>query len=507
MPGNSTGNRQGAISTVKSTVETLTTTRVRLAVEVGFDELKPSLDAAYQKIGASIRVPGFRPGKAPARIIDQRVGRAAVLEEAVNDALPKAYTEAVRETGVKALGQPDIEVTNLDDGQSLSFTAEVDIRPEITLPVLSAIAVDVDDVEVSDADIEEQLDALRDRFGTLKGVDRVVQSGDYVALDLLAEVDGQEVEGGSANGLSYEVGSGNLIDGLDEAIEGKAAGESATFETTLQQGERAGDQAVVTATVNSVKEKELPAADDDFAQLASEFDTIDELRADLRTRLGRVKQLGQGSQARDKVLEQLIDTIEFDVPESAVASEVGYREHEIVHSMNHDDDLMARFLTEQGKTREEFDAELRENAIRSVKAQFILDSIADAEELSVDDAELTTYLVRQADRYNMSPQDFANEIVKAGNLPGLVADVRRNKALALALSAATITDASGNTVDLSALTPAQLDEADEAADAAQLGGDDFGHDHDGHDHAEHDHPEHDHDHLREHGDDDGHDHG
>ena len=260
---------------MKSTVENLSPTRVRLAVEVPFEELGPSLDAAYQKIGASIRVPGFRPGKAPARIIDQRVGRAAVLEEAVNNALPRIYGEAIRENEIKALGQPDVDVTNLDDGVSLSFTAEVDVRPEITLPELSGIEVTVDDAEVTDADIDEQLDALRDRFGTLTGVDRTVAAGDYVSIDLEAEVDGEQIEGGSAKGLSYEVGSGDLIDGLDDAITGKSAGESTTFFTTIAQGEKVGSQSQVTVTVNSVKEKELPAADDDFAQLASEFDTIE----------------------------------------------------------------------------------------------------------------------------------------------------------------------------------------------------------------------------------------
>ena len=269
---------------MKSTVENLGPTRVRLAVEVPFDELKPSFDAAYKKIGAQVRIPGFRPGKAPARIIDQRVGRAAVLEEAVNTALPKAYGDAARESGVRVLGQPDIEVTSLDDGKQLAFTAEVDVRPEITLPDLTAVAVTVDDVAVTDDEVDEQLDALRERFATLIGVERPVQSGDYVSIDLVALIDGTEVEGGSASNLSYEVGRADLVDGLDDAIIGTNAGESVTFDTTLRSGDHAGDQAAVTATVNSVKEKELPTVDDEFAQLASEFDTVDELRADLRAR-------------------------------------------------------------------------------------------------------------------------------------------------------------------------------------------------------------------------------
>jgi trigger factor len=441
---------------VKSTIENLSPTRVRLAVEVPFEELKPSLDAAYKKIGAQVRVPGFRPGKVPARVIDQRVGRAAVLEEAVNDALPRVYNDAAREHDLRPLGSPDIDVTNLDDGTSLSFTAEVDIRPEIPLPDLDGIAVTVDDVTVSDADVDEQLESLRARFATLTGVERAVQTGDFVSLDLLAVVDGEEVEGGSAKGLSYEVGSGDLIDGLDDAIAAKTAGESATFATTLQQGEHAGQEAEVTATVNSVKERELPELDDEFAQLASEFDTIDELRADLRTRLSRAKSLEQGTQARDKVLEAVVDATVFPLPESAVTAEVEYREHEVVHSLGHDDALFERYLSMQNQTREEFETQLREAAEKSVRAQFVLDAAADAKDVQVSDAELTEYLVRQAARYQMAPQEFANQVVQGGNLPALYADVRRNKALAEILEQAVVTDASGKRVDLSALTAGNL---------------------------------------------------
>jgi trigger factor len=459
---------------VKSTVESLSPTRVRLAVEVPFEELKPSLDAAYKKIGAQVRIPGFRPGKVPARIIDQRVGRGAVLEEAINDALPRVYSEAARDAAIQPLGQPEIDVTNLEDGQTLSFTAEVDVRPEINLPELDGIAVTVDDVTITDAEVDEQLDELRDRFGTLNGVERPVQTGDYVSLDLLAMADGVEVEGGSATGLSYEVGSGNLIDGLDEAIVGKSAGESATFGTTLQQGDAAGSEAEVTATVNSVKEKELPDVDDGFAQLASEFDTVAELRDDLRERLGRTKALEQGAQARDKVLDSLVDGIEFDLPESVVQAEVDFREHEVVHSLGHDDAMLDRYLEMQGKTRDEFTAELREGAEKSVRAQFVLDAVADKTEVQVGDGELTEYLVREAARYEMPPQDFANEIVKAGKLPDLIAGVRRNKALANVLEAAVITDESGNSVDLGALSPTAMAELLDAEDGPDVDDDESG---------------------------------
>jgi trigger factor len=458
---------------VKSTVENLSPTRVKLAVEVPFDELKSSLDEAYKAIGSQVRVPGFRPGKVPARIIDQRVGRAAVLEEAINKALPKAYSDAVRDSGVKALGQPDIEVTKLEDNEELAFTAEVDVRPDISVPSYANLAVTVEDAEVTDEEIAEQFEALRARFGTLNAVERPVVDGDFVSIDLKAEVDGEEVEGGSASGLSYEVGSGSLIDGLDDAILGKSAGESASFASKLAFGEHAGSDADITVTVNSVKERELPEADDEFAQLASEFDTIDELRADLRERISRVKTLGQGAEARDKVLELLVEQTEVPLPESSVQAEIDWREHDVVHQLNHDDDAFEKYLQAEGKTREEFTGELREIAERSVKTQFILDAIADAEQVSVSDAELTEYIVRQAQRYGMAPQEFADQIVQAGNIGALVADVRRNKALATVLESATVTDASGNTVDLSALNTAEGQAALEDAElAAELADDD-----------------------------------
>jgi trigger factor len=448
---------------VKSTVETLGPTRVRLAVELPFEELQPSIDAATKRVSAQLRIPGFRPGKAPARVVEQRVGRASLLEEAVNEAVPKAYSEAVTEAGITPLGQPDVEVTNLDDGTSLSFTAEVDVRPEFTVPDYSNLAISVDDVETNDDQLTEQIDALRERFGTLTGVDRPVQTGDYVALDLGAELNGEEIEGGSASGVSYEVGSGELVEGLDEVLVGASAGDVKTFPSTLRNGDHSGEDAQITATVKSVKEKELPAADNEFAQLASEFDTLDELKDDLRIRLSRVNVLTQGAQARDKLLEQLLEAADIPLPESVVKAEIEWREHDVIHQLEHDDARFAEFLEQEGKTREEFDAELREIAERSVKSQFLLDAVADAEGVAVGEAELSEYLVRQAQRYEMAPQEFANQLLQGGNLPAVIADVRRNKALAALLERATVTDASGRPVDLAALTsdPTSIAEAGE----------------------------------------------
>jgi trigger factor len=460
-------------SALKSTVETLSPTRVRLAVEVPFDELKPSLDKAYASIAKQVRVPGFRPGKAPARIIDQRVGRAAVLEEAVQDALPRAYSDAVRENEVRALGQPEIELTKLDDGESIAFTAEVDVRPEVRLPEYDGLDVSVDDVAVDEADVEEQVSAMRERFAVLKATDRPVQDGDYVSIDLKATVDGEEVPGGSTTGLSYEVGTASMMEGLDEALVGASAGDTREFTTQLVAGEFAGRTADISVTVRSVKEKELPALDDEFAQTASEFDTLEEFRQDVRDRIQRVKVLEQGAQARDKVLSALLENTDVPLPESAVRGEYDWRQHDIGHQLENAGVDLDTYLSSEGRSQEDFDSELRGNAETAVKTQLILDAIADKEELGVSDAELTERVIAQAQQYGVSPQEFAQQLTQSGNLPALVADVRRSKALATVLERAHVTDTSGRTVELEHLRlprpeeSAQAEEAEEQAAAAQ----------------------------------------
>ena len=452
---------------MKSTVETLSPTRVRLAVEVPFDELKPSLDKAYASIAKQVRVPGFRPGKAPARIIDQRVGRAAVLEEAVQDALPRAYSDAVRENDVRALGQPEIELTKLEDGESIGFTAEVDVRPEVRLPQYDGLDVSVDDVVVDEADVEEQVSAMRERFAVLKATDRPVQDGDYVSIDLRATVDGEEVPGGSTTGLSYEVGTGSMMDGLDEALVGASAGDSREFTTQLVAGDFAGRTADITVTVRSVKEKELPELDDEFAQTASEFDTLEEFRSDVRNRLQRVKVLEQGAQARDKVLAALLENTDVPLPESAVRGEYDWRQHDIGHQLENAGLDLDTYLSSEARTREDFDAEVRGNAETAVKTQLILDAIADKEELGVSDAELTERVITQAEQYGVSPQEFAQQLTQGGNLPALVADVRRSKALATVLERAHVTDASGRTVELEHLRLPRPEESAEAEAAEE----------------------------------------
>jgi trigger factor len=450
---------------LKSTVEQLSPTRVRINVEVPFDELKPSFDRAYRKLAKQVKIPGFRPGKAPARVLESRLGRGVVLDEVVNEAIPAKYMEAVNGGEVRTLGRPDIEVTKIEDGETLAFSAEVDVRPDFTLPAFGELAVSVDDVELDESEVATQLDELRARFGTLTGVQRPVRTGDFVVIDLSATVDGEPVEDAATTGLSYEVGSDQLVDGIDDALLGAEAGETKTFTTKLLAGEHSGADAEVSVIVQSIKERELPDADDDFAQLASEFDTLDELRADLRERLGRVKKMQQAVQARDKVLEALLAVTEVPLPESVVDSEIEVRKHDAVHSFDHDEARFAEWLAEQDQTAEQFDAEVREAAEKAVKTQLVLDSIADAEGVNVNDNELTERIIYQAQRFGVSPDEYVQRAQQSGQLGAIFADVRRGKALATVVRQATVTDAAGNAVDMDELfgtqVPAGTDEVDE----------------------------------------------
>jgi trigger factor len=429
---------------VKSAVETLNPTRVKLTVEVPFDELQPSLDAAYKTIASQVTVPGFRKGKVPPRIIDQRIGRGAVLEEAVNEALPKFYAQAVEAGDVRPLGQPTVDVTDVPDpkaGGELKFTAEVDVRPQIDLPDLEGIAVTVDDVEVADADIDEQVESLRERFGSLTGVDRAAGADDFVSIDIAARIEGEEVD--AAKGVSYQLGSGTMLEGMDDALDGLQAGETTTFVSPLAGGDRAGQDAHVTVTVQAVKERALPALDDDFAQLASEFDTLDELRADLRAKVAEAKQFEQGLQARERLLEHLVETVEVPVPDGVVADEVNRH-------------LESEDRLEDAEHRAEVDDQTR----KGLRTQLLLDAIAEKIGVSVGQNDLLAYLVSSAQQYGMDPNEFIRMVDQSGQIPSMVAEVARRKALASILEKASVTDASGRPVDLEALFAAAEDGAD-----------------------------------------------
>jgi len=436
---------------VKSTVEHLNPTRVKITVEVPFDELKPHFDKAYGALAGQVKIPGFRPGKVPPRILDARLGRGTILTEVVNEAVPAKYGEAVSEANLDVLGQPEIEVTRIDDGDALAFTAEVDVRPEITLPALDSITVTVDDVAITEADIDEQVEALRERFATTSAVERAAADGDLVTLDLRASLDGEELDDATTEGLSYTIGSNDLIDGIDDAVTGLSAGESTTFTTTLVAGEHAGKEADITVNVGTVSERELPAVDDDFAQLASEFDTVAELRADLAEKIRRFKNVSQGSEARDKVLEALLDATDIPAPEGIVEAEFKAREHDAIHTFDHDEAAFAAHLESDGRTKDEFDAETRAAAVRAVQTQLLLDALAESNEVGVSQEEFAERVMYNAQRLGMSPDEYFQRVQEANQLASIFAEVRRGKALAGAVEKATVTDSSGTVLDIAAL--------------------------------------------------------
>lgn len=443
---------------MKSAVENLTATRVKLNVEVPFEELKPSIDAAYKTVASQIQVPGFRKGKVPSKLVDQRVGRGYVLETAINDGLNGWYQAAVQEAGLRPLSRPEVEITEVPDPSStdgeLKFQVEIDVRPEVELPDYAGIKVEVAAADSSDADVDKALDELRGRFGTLKSVDRPAADGDFLTIDITATIDGAEID--SATGLSYQVGAGTMLEGLDEAVTGLSAEEEAIFDTTLVGGEHAGEAAQVKVAVKTVKERELPEANDDFAQLASEFDTLAELREDLAKQAAESKVVGQGVEARDKVLDKLVELIEVPVPDSVV-----------------EEQLEAHFNPENAHGEGEHDteehrAEVKANTARAFQNEIILDAIADKEEVSVSQNELIDYIVSTASQYGMDPNQFAQIIDQSGQVPMMVSEVRRRKALAVVLGQAEVVDSEGNKVDLSdfvrpAGEEASVEETEEAA--------------------------------------------
>jgi trigger factor len=444
---------------VKTDVEELSPTRVKLSIEVPFEELQSSLDKAYREIARQVRVPGFRPGRVPPRIIDQRFGRGLVLEQTVNDALPELYGKALQEGDVVALGQPELEITKLDDGKELSFTAEVDIRPKFEVPDLEGMPVTVENAEVSPDDVEEYLAGLRERFASLKGVDRPAQSGDFVSIDLSASVDGQSVEDAQASGLSYEIGTGSLLDGLDEALEGVTAGESREFTAELPGGAHSGEQAEVTVTVHSVKVKDLPELDDEFAQAASEFDTVGELRADTRTQLEAARRLQQASQARERALDALLDKIDIPLPEKVVAAEAEHRREAMVEQLEQLGSSLDDYLQSAGRSPAEFEADLERDAQRAVKTGFVLDQLAQQEKLGVDAREMTAFVTEQARRMRVDPDVLARQLADTGQLGSVASEVLRGKALDVIAQRAKVADEAGREVDLQ--PPAGQDEADQ----------------------------------------------
>ena len=432
---------------MKTAVEKLNPTLAKIEVEVPFAEFKPYLDRTYKNLSGQISVPGFRKGKLPKQLIEQRAGFDYIVEASLNDALNDYYAQALGENELSPLAQPELDVQSQPSTENreadLKLTITVTVRPEIELPNYEGLEVEVDEVEVTAEDEVQALDALRERFGTLKTVERPAADKDFVTIDIAAEIDGEQVD--AANDLSYQIGSGTMLDGIDEALTGLSAGEDATFETKLSGGEHAGEQATIKVKLSAVKERELPAADDEFAQMASEFDTIEELKEDIKKQVAEAKVAEQGTQARDKVLAKLVELVEIPVPEKVI-------EDQLEQHFNNPN-------AEAGHDTEEHRAEVRENTETAFKNEMVLDAVADKEEVTVDQAEMINYIITMSSQYGMDPNQFAQMLDGSGQAGALVGEVRRSKALAAVLKTAVVKDTKGNVVDLSKY----LGEGEEAA--------------------------------------------
>jgi trigger factor len=438
-------------------VEKLGPSRAKLTVEIPWTDLKPHLDKAYREIASQVTIPGFRKGKVPPMVIDQRFGRGAVLQEAINAALPGAYEAAVNEAGIVPLGEPDVDVTKLEDGEAIEFTAELDIRPDFEVPDAKGVTVTVDALGDTDAEVESRIELLRSRFATTAEVERAAAEGDVVTINLLGSRDGEPLADATVEGVTYKIGSGGMIDGLDEAVTGLSAGESATFASTLVGGELEGEPADITVTVTKVSEQELPAVDDEFAQLVSEFDTVEEMKADLASSVAEMARLEQAAKGRDKVLEALVDQVELELPEKLLAAETEARKTQINEQLQRAGLTLERYLEqadEEAKTPEEFWAELESSTERGLKAQLLLDKVADEAEVGIDQADLSELLVRKAAQAGTSPEQEAQHMMEHNHTGAWMQEIRRNKALASIVAAATVTDTDGNSVDVAGAPPA-----------------------------------------------------
>ncbi|MDR7330109.1 trigger factor [Corynebacterium guangdongense] len=432
---------------MKTSVEKLSDTRVKLTVNVPFSELDKEIDQAYKTVGAQVTLPGFRKGKAPRQLIDARFGRGQILEQVINDMLPTKYEQACEENDLKVISQPQIDISKIEDNDFVEFTAEVDIRPEITVPDFASFDVTVPAIKVDEDAVNEELDKLRERFGELKDTKRKLKTGDFAIIDLEAEIDGKKIEEASTEGLSYQIGDDSLIKGLDTALRGLKTDEDGEFTSTIESGEYAGQEATIKVHVQQTKERKLPELDDDFAQMASEFDTVEELRESTKAQLAEQKKGQQAGDIRDEVLKAALAEADFALPESIVDEQVHSQLHQLLGQMAHDEKALAQLLEAQGTTREEFDQKSREQAEESVRTQLFLDAVADEESPEVSQQELTDHILFTAQSYGMDPGQFVQQLQQANQIGNLFADVRRGKALATAITRVSVTDDEGNEVD------------------------------------------------------------
>lgn len=439
---------------MQTTVEETDKHTVRLTVEVDPERFGKDLDRAYRKVAQEVRIPGFRKGKVPRRIIDAQIGKEAVLGEFLEDSVPAYYREALRENELAPIAEPDIDLQQVEEGKPFVFSVVVEVRPRLQLEDddYKGLEVERPSVEVTDAEVDDLLGSLRERFAELETVQRPAARGDYVVIDLRATVHDQEVPEATRPDFLYEVGAGEFTGALDEQLEGKRAGEILKFNAELDQrfGERAGQEVSFQVLLKEVKGKNLPAADDAFAKTASEFDTLEELRQALREQIGKNKERSADAEVRDRVLKTLVDATQVDLPETLVDEET---EHRVQHARERAEQLgisLEQLLGLQGTDELRFRADAREHAIRAIVADLVLEGVARKEDLQVTAEELGQEIGQLAQALGREPKEVAKSLDRSGQVVALAGDIIRSKALDVLVEHANVTPEGGATPEITA---------------------------------------------------------
>jgi trigger factor len=440
---------------VRTSVEPLDGNRVKLSIEVDEVEFDKALDAAFRKLAQQMRVPGFRPGKAPRRLIEARYGPQVARQEALREALPEYYEQALRENDITPVAAPEIDITAGQEEGPVVFDAVVEVMPAVSVAGYEGLRVVLPSIEVDEREVEKQVDKLREQFGELQPVSRPARDGDHVSMDRKVTRHDQVLL--AAEDELYEVGKGTIAEQLDRELRGKRAGDILRFNASFRdesggEGEEAGE-ATFTVLVKEVRETVLPEVTDEWASEASEFETVAELREDIRRRMDAVKRLQAALQVRDKVVEALVELVDEDMPEALVAREVERRVENLAHRLSHQGATIAQYLEATGQSEQELVAGLQAEAVAALKADLALQAVAEQEAIEVTDEEVEAEIVEMAQRRDEKPAALRRRLQNEGELPAVRSGLRKTKALEWLVERTEYVDEDGRVIDRSELEP------------------------------------------------------
>ena len=466
---------QSTIEPVQGDEETpgALTSKVKLHVSVSAAEFDKALDAAFRKLSREVRIPGFRPGKAPRQLLEARLGTDIAREQALQDALPQYYVDAVTEHQVDVIAPPEFEITSGQDDGDVEFDAVVEVRPQVRLLGYDELEVEVPFTPVGDEQVDQQVDALRDRFADLADSEFPLIDDAYATIDISGEMNGEQVDGLTATDFLYRVGSGMVVDELDEQLRGTKPAAILEFSATLPErfGEEAGNTVKFKVLVKEAKQKVLPDLDDEWASEASEFDTVDELRADIHKRLEAVQKLQAQMAVRDKVLEAAAGLVPVEAPETLVDSETRRRIEDLAHRLSHQGASLEQYLEATGQEPQAFLDEVRVGAAKAVLADLALRAVVAQEEIAATDEELDQEIARLAERSEQKPERVRRELERSGALETVRSDVARGKALEFLVEHTKVVDENGNAIDLT-IPNDETDSEDDSPTKAKSSGED-----------------------------------